>query len=41
MILYFWYVFEDGYRCCVRGLSEKELRIEECKHGKLLHKYEA
>lgn len=34
----YWYVFTDGYACCVRGLSKQELAIEERKHGKLLRK---
>ena len=38
---YYWFEFEDGYRCCVMGLSKQELRVEENKHGKLLRKVEA
>ena len=33
---YYWFEFEDGYRCCVAGMSKQELRVEENKHGKLL-----
>ena len=38
---FYWYIFEDGYRTCVRGMSGQELRIEEAKHGKLIGKVEA
>jgi hypothetical protein len=37
---FYWFEFEDGYRCCVAGMSKQELRVEESKHGKLLRKYE-
>ena len=30
------YVFEDGYRCVVYGMSKNELAWEELKHGKLI-----
>ena len=38
---FYWFEFEDGYRCCVAGMSNQELRVEENKHGKLLRKVEA
>ena len=38
---FYWFTFEDGYRCCVRGLSAQERRVEERKHGKLLQKIPA
>lgn len=38
---FYWFEFEDGYRCCVPGMSRQELRVEERKHGKLLRKVEA
>lgn len=38
---FYWFEFEDGYRCCVAGMSKQELRVEENKHGKLLRKVEA
>ena len=38
---FYWFEFEDGYRCCVAGMSKQELRVEESKHGKLLRKVEA
>ena len=38
---FYWFEFEDGYRCCVAGMSNQELRVEESKHGKLLRKVEA
>ena len=36
MIKYYWYTFEDGYKCCVRGFSENELKVEIAKHGKVV-----
>ena len=30
---YYWYTFADGYRTCVRGFSENELKVEKAKHG--------
>ena len=35
-ITYYWYTFEDGYKVCVRGFSENELKIEIAKHGKVV-----
>lgn len=35
---YYWFTFEDGYRVCVRGFSNQELKIEEMKHGKLVER---
>ena len=26
---FYWFEFEDGYRCCVAGMSKQELRVEE------------
>lgn len=37
---FYWYYFEDGYRCATKGLSEQELKDEEIKHGKLIQKTE-
>lgn len=39
--MFYWYVFADGYSCCVKGMSANELKIEEIKHGKLLRKEKA
>lgn len=39
--MFYWYVFSDGYACCVCGLSKQELSVEERKHGKLLKKTKA
>lgn len=33
---FYWYWFEDGYKCCVVGFSKQELKIEQIKHGKLI-----
>ena len=38
---FYWYVFEDGYRVCVRGFSRTELEHEEQKHGKVVRMEEA
>ena len=38
---YYWFEFEDGYRCCAAGLSTIELKVEESKHGKLVSKVKA
>lgn len=35
---YYWFTFEDGYSCCVRGFSKQELMREEFEHGKLIKK---
>ena len=35
---FYWFIFEDGYRCCSRGLNARELHAEQAKHGKLLSK---
>ena len=35
---FYLFRFEDGYWCCVRGLSARELRAEQAKHGKLISK---
>lgn len=34
--MFFWYIFEDGYRVAVRGMSKNELAWEIIKHGKLV-----
>lgn len=39
--IFYWFTFEDGYRCCVRGFSKLELSVEERKHGKLVKKEKA
>lgn len=39
--MFYWFEFEDGYRCCVRGFSKQELKIEEQKHGKMIKKEKA
>ena len=36
--MFYWFFFEDGYSCCVKGMSKFELKIEETKHGKLIGK---
>lgn len=36
---WYWFVFADGYKCCVMGLSKQELRVENAKHGALIAKY--
>lgn len=38
---FYCFEFEDGYKCCVAGMSKQELKNEENKHGKLLRKVEA
>ena len=35
---WYWYIFADGYRVATRGLSVRELKYEEFKHGKLVTK---
>ena len=35
---FYWFTFEDGYRCYTRGFSARELRAEQAKHGKLFSK---
>lgn len=35
---FYLFRFEDGYWCCTRGLSARELCAEQAKHGKLLSK---
>ena len=37
-IVYYWYTFEDGYRCCVRGFSSQEFQNEIDKHGMMIKK---
>ena len=39
--MFYWYVFEDGYRACVKGYSKTELKHETRKHGKLINKFMA
>jgi len=41
MVKYYWFIFEDGYICCVRGFSEQELNVEIQKHGSLIVKHRA
>jgi hypothetical protein len=36
--MFYWFIFSDGYKCCCRGFSKRELKVEESKHGKLLRK---
>jgi hypothetical protein len=38
---FYWFTFEDGYRCCTRGFSAQERRCEEYKHGKIVSKVKA
>lgn len=38
---YYWFTFEDGYRCCVRGFSDHELAVEVKKHGRVVKKESA
>lgn len=35
---FYWFTFADGYRCCTRGFSAHERKVEERKHGKLIAK---
>lgn len=35
---FYQFTFADGYRCCVRGFSAQERRVEERKHGKIVDK---
>ena len=35
---WYWFTFEDGYRCCCRGMSKIEMSNEVAKHGKLVSK---
>ena len=39
--MFYWFEFEDGYKCCVKGFSKQELKIEEQKHGKVVKKEKA
>ncbi len=34
--MFYWYKFDDGYRCACRGMSANELAWEILKHGKLI-----
>ena len=34
--MFMWYIFEDGYRCAVLGMSANELAWEISRHGKLV-----
>ena len=36
--MFYWYLFEDGYSCAVKGMSKGELAKEIRKHGKLIAK---
>lgn len=36
--MFYWFIFEDGYRVACKGMSGTELKIETRKHGKLLRK---
>jgi hypothetical protein len=38
---YFWFTFEDGYRVCVLGFSDRELAFEVIKHGRVVKKESA
>lgn len=35
---WYWYTFADGYRVCVRGMSAREIKVEEREHGRLVSK---
>lgn len=35
---WYWFLFEDGYKCCCMGMSKLELSHEVQKHGKLVCK---
>lgn len=37
-VKWYWYLFSDGYRVCVRGMSAQELKGEVARHGKLISK---
>lgn len=36
--MWYWYIFEDGYRVCVMEMSRQELAVEVRKHGALVKK---
>lgn len=36
--MFYWFIFEDGYRECVRGYSRVERMHAERKHGKIVKK---
>ena len=38
---YYWFEFEDGYKCCCRGFDKQELKVEIRAHGKLISKRRA
>lgn len=38
---WYWFIFADGYRTCVRGMNKAELAAEVRKHGKLCFKEKA
>lgn len=38
MAKWFRFYFADGYVCECRGFSTQERKIEERKHGKIIHK---
>jgi len=37
-IMFYWFIFADGYRVCTRGFSRHEMQVEVRKHGKLISK---
>ena len=39
--MFFWFIFQDGYKACTRGYSAIELQHEERKHGKMIRKLPA
>ncbi len=40
-IIFYWFIFEDGYRVCARGFDELEMYHLVLKHGALIEKVRA
>ena len=38
---YYWFYFEDGYRCCAKGFSKTERAHLEKAHGKMIGSFVA
>ena len=39
--MFYWFIFEDGYRVCTRGFSRLEEKHMTNVHGKIVNKYKA
>ena len=39
--MFYWFIFEDGYRVCARGFDELEMYHLALKHGALIEKVKA